>query len=418
MKTMNKYVIVLGAGRGQIPIMELCRKYGYKVIAVSPKGDYPGFKVADISLFEDVKNKEAVLKVAREYDIKGILTDQLDEGVPTAAYVSEKMNLNGIAYDVSLKFTNKSLMRKTAENAGIIVPKSFVVNDAETAIKIINDQKDFAYPLIIKPVDSSASRGIHVINESKDLFDCFADCKSYSKSGEVIIEQFISGKEYVVDAFTKDYRVKNLIVGHRDYFDIPDTFIPNATVFLDADSAVSPVEEKIKEVNEKIIREFGLKFGVTHAEFLYVEETNTVYLVEIAARGGGVFISSDLIPLACGVNANDLLVREVLGLHNENEIILKSGASAYFCYLVPKGEVISILNAEKVPGIAGVQKAFFDNIELGMKTKSIRDKSSRKGPILVSGKTKKDCYAVIEKVKQTLDIKVKTKNGVENIIWN
>lgn len=414
---MNNYVIVLGAGRGQIPVMELCHQYGYSVIAVSPKGNYPGFQVADISLFEDVKNKEAVLKFAREYNIKGILTDQLDEGVPTAAYVSEKMNLNGIAYDVSLKFTNKFLMRKAAETAGITVPKSFVAKEIETAFETINGDKDFTYPLIIKPVDSSASRGIHIIRESKDLSDCFADCKSYSKSGDVIIEQFIVGKEFVVDAFTKDYQVKNLIVGHRDYFNIPDTFIPNATVFLDADSAVSPIEEKIKEINEKLIQEFGLKFGITHAEYLYAEETNTVYLVEIAARGGGVFISSDLIPAACGVNANDLLVREVLGLHNEKDIFLKSGASAYFCYLVPEGEIISIRNTDKIDNISGVRKAFFDNIAVGMHTKSIRDKSSRKGPILISGRTKEDCYTVIEKVKQSMEIKVKTRNGIENIIW-
>ena len=98
-------VMVLGAGRGQIPIMNLCHKYGWNVIAISPKGDYPGLEIADEVSYINVKDYESVLNLAREKEISAILTDQLDAGVMTAAYVAENMGLNGITTKVAEKFT-------------------------------------------------------------------------------------------------------------------------------------------------------------------------------------------------------------------------------------------------------------------------------------------------------------------------
>ena len=92
----SKKVMVLGAGRGQIPIMEILHQYGYQVIAASVQGNYPGFKIADQVLYVNVADKENILKYALKEEICAIITDQLDEGVLTAAYVSEKMGLRGI----------------------------------------------------------------------------------------------------------------------------------------------------------------------------------------------------------------------------------------------------------------------------------------------------------------------------------
>ena len=409
-----KKALVVGGGRGQIPVINLCHKYGWYVTVVSPKGNYPGISIADDVLFEDVKNKESILEFAKVNDIKAVLSDQLDVAVPTVAYVAEQLGLKGITYDVSLRFTNKYIMRKSAKDAGINVPDNAYAVNIDEAVKAA---KELGFPLMIKPVDSAASRGVYKISNIKELEEKFYISQKYSKSNAVIIEQFITGKEYVVDAFTHDFQVNNLIVGHRDYFDVENTFIPSATVFLDANSANSSIENKLKEINKTLVSSFKLPFGITHAEYLYDEKEDKIYLVEIAARGGGVFISSDLIPDACGVNANDLYVKEVLGIPYNDEINLTPGASAYFCYLTPEGVVCELNNLEQVEKIEGVCKAFFDNIELGMHTCSICDKSSRKGPIIVCGKSKDDCYKTISIVKETLSIKIKTVAGIEDIIW-
>ena len=411
-----KKVMVLGAGRGQIPIMNLCKGYGWFVIAVSPDGDYPGLKVADKVIIANVKDYEQVYLKAKEEKVDAILTDQLDAGVYTASYVAEKLGLKGIGTDAALRFTNKYEMRKAAKNAGISVPESICAASFEDAKRLIDGYLTF--PLMMKPVDSAASRGVYKVNSLAELEEKFEDSIIYSKSNKIIIEQFISGKEYVVEAFTRNYNTTNLVVGHRDYFNIPETFIPNATVFVDSVSAESELEKRLKEINKKLVESFELPFGITHAEYLYNEHEDKIYLVEIAARGGGVFISSELIPAACGVNANDLLVKEALCLDDNDPIVITSGASAYFCYLTPEGVVTRLDGIDKVEGVKGVRKAFFDNIFVGMKTRSIRDKSSRKGPILVQGQTKEDCYKTIKNVKDLLEIEITDGNCVKNAIWN
>jgi|LFRM01.1.fsa_nt_gb biotin carboxylase len=413
---MKEKIIILGAGRGQVPLINICKEYGLETIVISIDGDYPGFSIADKIYKVDVKDKESVLSIAKDEGVIGIVTTEVEVAVPTAAWVSDRLQLPSIGYPVSLKFRNKHIMRQEAEKVGIDVPKYSATSSIEEATSLA---EKIGYPLVIKPVDSSSSRGVFKIQNNDELILYFNESVKHSSLNEVLIEEFVPGQEYVVEAFTNNFQVTNLIIGHRDYFDIPDAFIPKASVFIDANSARSDVEKRILEVNKKLVTKFGLKFGITHAEYIYNEQTDTIYLVEIAARGGGVRISSDLIPLGCGINAEKLLVEAVLGKIEENKTIkLTKGSSAYFTYLLPEGKIVRIESAEKIEEIEGVHRAFFDNIHVGMNIPKASDKSSRKGPILVYGKTKKECYDVIDKVKNVLKIEVETPTGeIQGIQW-
>ena len=412
-----KKVMILGAGRGQIPLMELCHKYGANVIAVSPKGNYPGFSICDEAIYEDIKNKEAVLAKAQELSVDAIISDQLDQAVPTVAFVAEKMGLPGITYETALKFTNKYKMRQAAQKLGINVPESRVLTCFDDAVNFIQ-HNILTFPLIMKPVDGAASNGVFKVNSLDEIKEHFEYTQDFSKTRQVILEKFIYGKEYVVEAYTHNFIVTNLMVGHRDYFDIPGAFIPAATVFQDALHASSEIEKQLMAVNKKIVNGYGLRFGITHGEFLVEEKTGKIYLVEIAARGGGVSISSEIIPAATGVNANELLVKDALNIY-EDEIEIRKGAAAYFCYLVPEGVVKQLNGIEDVLSIPGVKYACFDNIALGMKTGKVVDKYSRKGPIVVFGNEKNDCYDIIQCVKQKLDVKIESVDGIiKGTLWS
>lgn len=411
---MNK-AVVLGAGQGQIPIIDLCHRYGWHVTCVSPEGDYPGFAVADETLIADVRDSEIVLDYCKENSIKAILTDQLDAGVATASYVSEALGLRGLSLAASSYFTDKYEMRLAACNAGVASPKIRRVGELEAAFTAA---EELGFPMMLKPVDSSASRGVHRVDTLQDIKECFDDSISYSKTGQVVLEEFIVGVEYVVEALTIDGITKNLVIGSREYFEIDNTFIPRSTIFTDAESACSHIELKVKETNSKLIRAFGANFAITHGEYLYNEEEDKVYLVEIAARGGGVFISSDLIPAACGIDANDLLVKSILGVEDKVTIPpLLQGASAYFCYLVPEGIVVSAEGFDEVAKLEGVLRIVTKNIFKGMKTSPIKDKSSRKGPILIRGDSKENCFEVFESARKMISIEVDTGNGIQSAIW-
>ena len=408
--------MLLGAGRGQIPILNICHKYGWKVLAVTPRGDYPAIELADNVEFCDVKEKDFVLNIAIKYKIEAIVSDQLDVAVTTCAYVAEKLGLPGNKYSVAEKFVNKQLMLDCAEKLGIDIPRKIVITNLDGLTNILYQNK-MEFPLIMKPLDSAASKGVVKVESMSDIESKFGYTKSFSSNGSVIIEEFIQGEEYVVEAYTRNYATTNLMVGHRCYFNISNAMIPRSTIFVDAESASSNDENNLKANHKKLVDGFGLKFGITHGEYIVQKGTGKVFLVEIAARGGGVFISSHLIPLATGVHADEMLVQDALGIDVGESMVIGRGAAAYMCYLLPIGKIVSISNKEAVCNIQGVSEVFFDNVHIGMETSSALDKRARKGPIIIFGKNRSDCIETMNRIKNTLDIKVQTPQDERGIIW-
>lgn len=409
----QKTVVILGAGRGQMPIYEICLDLGCRVVFVTPKGDYPGIGKAEVR-YANVMDFEQVLEIAKEVGADAIISDQLDAGIFSCAFASDKMGLIGIGPEVAKRFTNKHVMRNEALKAGVAVPRFIAVSTAEEAMKA-----SISFPVIMKPSDNASSRGIYMVDGMEELLSHFAETKSYSSEGVVLLEQFIKGTEYVVESYTKDYCITNLIIGHSDYFDIPKRFVPKGRVFRDVSVANTYIEKKVLDANNKLIKSFGLPYGITHGEFIYNHEEDEVYLVEIAARGGGEFICGTLIPLASGIRANEMMVKHSLGLDYEIPAKHLGKAAAYFSYLLPEGVILSINGIDEIKKIPGVFDPKFDNVAVGMRTPPIRDKASRRGPLLVHGDTIEDCYKVREEMINRLDIRVKMDDGtIKGIIWD
>ncbi|MBR6587455.1 MAG: ATP-grasp domain-containing protein [Kiritimatiellae bacterium] len=410
-----KTIIVLGAGNGQIALVKWAKEHGFLAAVVSPKGDYPGFAIADKCLYHDIAAVDDIIAdplIAGD-EIVAVVSSQLDQAVVPAAMLAKHFGVPGVGQDVAMLFTNKYEMRRRAAECGVAVPKCvhvLEIADLELAVEPLR------FPVMIKPVDNAASRGVYKAKSLDELKRLFPLSVEESRQG-VIIEEFVTGKEYVVEAFTCSGRIANLIVGHRDYFDVPEVFIPCATVFRDAESAIDPIEQRLKEVNEKLIRGFGLPFGVTHGEFIYNAEQDSIYLVEIAARGGGVNIASDLIPAASGVDADDIYMRASIG---EDVPVphIAHGAAAYFCFMLPEGTVTEINGADEVVNIPGVLRSVLSNVKIGTKVPAVRDKYSRKGPILVKALDKPGCYTVWEKVRKVLDIRTDSSPAFCGMIWS
>lgn len=406
--------MILGASQCQVPLIEQAQKMGYNVIVVSMDGNYPGFLVADKSYKIDVRNHKEILKVARKENISGIITDQTDIPVLTAAYVAKALGLPGIDIECAQRFTNKYKMRRYCEQIGIPVPQYTQASSVNEALALT---QNFQFPLILKPVDSQGSRGVVKVNTRKELEAVFENVIIHSSVQQVIFEEFFKGKEVVIEGFMANNEFTNLIIGDRLYFDLPNMFIPRQTIFP---SQVNPeLQKKLLKLNAKLIQGFAPKFGITHSEFLINEKTGDVRLVETAIRGGGVFISSDLIPLASTIDVN----RPLILLASGEKFIkidsrqIKQRAAAYLCFYLPEGQIQSVHGLQEVQAISGVQKTFLQDIKVGMFTSKITDKTMRQGPILIAGESFNDLQKIIIKVQNTLKIKVSTSKGIQNIIW-
>ncbi|WP_292471615.1 ATP-grasp domain-containing protein [Methanolobus sp.] len=408
-----KKIMVLGAARTQVPIIKLVKKRGFETIVVSCKGGYPGLKYADKMYEVDICDKKTVLEIAKREQVDGLVTDQLDFPVPTIAYVTEKLGLPSIGYDCALKFTNKYLMRNECAKLGIKNPKYYKVSTLEEAREKC---LDIGLPVIIKPTDSAGSRGISVIRNLTELEDNFEPAISYSKENCLIVEKYIQGEEYVIAGFTSNYKFTNLAIGKRQLFDIPDVFVPSVTMFCSSPS--NDIEDQMLKTNKTLIEGFGLKFGVTHCEYIVEEGTGDIYLVECAARGAAICISSHIVPLATGIDVNSLLLDVAVGNVEEIEIQnIESNVSTYLLFTLPEGFVKEIRGIDKIQSVPGVQKVYIEPIDIGMEAKPMVDKGQRLGPIIIKGKNKEQCEKTINEIKTLFEIDVETSEGIKGIIW-
>ncbi len=411
---VKKKIMILGASQCQVPIITQAQEMGFEVVVVSVTGNYPGFSVADKAYEIDVRDRGKILEVAKEERICGILTDQTDLPVLTVAYVADQLGLPGVGYDCALRFTNKYNMRQYCERVGVPGPKHSKVSSLQEAVSLA---KDFRFPLVLKPVDSQGSRGVIKIDVKDDLEDAFQKAIVHSAVQEVILEEFFQGREVVIEGFMANNQFTNLVIGDREYFDLPNMFIPRQTIF--PSQIKSELQERLLELNTKLVKGFAPKFGITHSEFLVDERTSEVRLVETAIRGGGVFISSDLIPLASGINVNKRLISLASG---EGDTTIDLGqvtqrAAAYMCFCLPEGQIHSVKGLQDVQAINGVRKAFLDDLQVGRLVPETTDKTMRQGPILIAGENRQDLQDIMDNVQDTLKIEVKTPTGIKNMIW-
>ena len=412
-----KKAMVLGAGTGQIPFINLLKKHNCYVIVVSVKGHYPGFEIADKCYYVDTRDKVAVLDIAKREKIDIITTDQTDVSVPTVAYVAEKMGLKGIGVDTAAKFTDKYVMRTYAEKAGIPVPQFIQVTDTEGLHeKVVN----MDYPLISKPVNSSGSRGVHRIDCSKDLKEKVLQSLEESFDKKVIIEEFIEGREYLADGLALDGEYITLDFGIKEYFDLPDTYISKMCMFSSSKLVSNESEEDVVKTNTTLVKAFHLPFGITHAEYIYNEKKKKTYLVEIAARGGGVYLSSHLTPRASGVNSNELLIDYLVNGKTKKleSLNLDKKVAAWICFALHPGKITKIDKVEEVRKIQGVTEVFLNDLNKGTQIGLLKDDTCKLGPILITGNNREECYNTIQKVKDTLVIETIDEVGItRGIIW-
>lgn len=412
-----KKVMVLGAANGQIPFISICKEMGCYVICASVKGDYPGFKIADKCCYVDTRDKEELLKIALDEKIDVITSDQTDVSMPAVAYVSEKMGIKSIGYETSVAFSNKYVMRLRAAELGVAVPAFY---KASTEKEALDGLGTIELPAVMKPVDSSGSRGVRKINNTGDLKKFFEETKGYSKNGEVIIEEFIEGREYLADGLAIDGKFINTDLGIKEYFDKDGMYISKMCMFTSAAVIKEPDELAVLEANRKMAEGLHLRFGITHGEYIVSNKNKKAYLVEIAARGGGVYLSSHLTPAACGLNTNRILLDYLI---NNNAVDVKSlrldtRTAAWMCFELPEGEIVSIEGGEELKNIPGVFLVCLDGIYEGKKISAMKDDTGKMGPILIKGANREECGKVISKVKDTLKITVKDKNGaLKNMIW-
>lgn len=281
----QKKILLLGGSLAQIIAIEKAKELGYYTVLCDFLADNPGQYIADSFYLVSTTDKEAVLKVAQDEQIDGIVAYSSDPAAPTAAYVSNKMGLPGMDYDVVRSFCEKHLFRKFLIENKFNVPRSIEIKLPYKLEDI--DYSILQFPVIIKPTDSSGSKGVTVLQDPNGLIEALDYAKEYSRNGMLIIEEFIvRDHPYVIEAeiFTLNGSVVTwgLINSIRDKKSNP--LLPAAYSYpLDITDDRKAI---IRSEVSRLVAATGNTSGAFNIEMI-IDKYNRLFFLDAGPRNGG-----------------------------------------------------------------------------------------------------------------------------------
>lgn len=305
-----KKLLILGGARYALPVIEAAHNLGYYVITCDYLPDNIAHKYSDEYCNVSIVDKEAVLKIAQDLKIDGIMSFACDPGVVTAAYVAEKMNLphSGSYESVSI-LQNKAKFRKFLSENGFNVPMAKGYTNIEDALK---DIKLYHWPVIVKPTDSAGSKGVTRVNEPKDLEKSIKYALSFSHSNEFIVEEFLEkvGHSSDTDSFSVNGNLEFVSFSAQRFDEhCENPYTPSAYSWPSTISL-----EHQKELTNEIQRLLTLLNMKTSIYNIEVRECTDgkAYIMECSPRGGGNRLA-EMLKYATGVDLITNSVRAAVG---------------------------------------------------------------------------------------------------------
>ena len=300
---------MLGGSLYQVYAIKEAVRLGYHVITCDYLPDNPGHKYAHEYYNVSTTDKEAVLELAKRLHVDGVVAYASDPAAPTAAYVCEKLGLTTSPYESVEILSKKDLFRKYLEEHGFNVPKSCSFHTYEEALEKIGS---FNLPVMVKPVDSSGSKGINKMTDVSQLKDFVADALSYSRDKRFIIEEFIVKKGFQIsgDAFSVNGELKFYCFGNEYYSNnVAKNFAPlgECWPFLMDKSLITRL---VKDL-QRLISLLGMKSTAYNVEAI-VDENDNIYILELGARSGGSLIPQ-ITEHATGVNMVTYVIKAAMG---------------------------------------------------------------------------------------------------------
>ncbi|NLG02818.1 MAG: ATP-grasp domain-containing protein [Clostridia bacterium] len=398
-----KKLMILGAGIYQVPLIKKAKELGLYTIAVSIKGNYPGFAFADEVCYVDTTDIDAVLALAKEKQIDGICTSGTDVAIPAIGKVCDEMGLPGISYQAALMASNKSDMKRCFMEHGVSTAKYFIAHSENEAMDFM-DQLEF--PVIFKAVDTSGSRGIMRVNE-KDVDQvrkAIENIKSVTKKDFFIIEEFIEGVEFGAQALIAKGELK-FVMPHGDYVFVGDTGVPVGH-YVPYDLPEDVFKESIRQVKLSA-QAMQLDNCAMNVDFILKEDQ--VYMLEVGARAGATCLC-EMVEIYYQTDFYKMIIQTALG---------EELSSINFDHCVPN--VCKLFLAEKTGIIEQIEipkiedDRIFDlsfDYQPGDHVKKFRIGPDRIGQIIVKGKTLEEAVELMEAVMK--DVKVTIREQGEH----
>lgn len=306
----QKRLMLLGGIRYLLPVIKAAHEQGYYVITADYLPDNIAHKYSDEYVNVSIVDKEAVLKVAQEKQIDGIMSFGVDPGVVAASYVQNKMGLPSFGPFESVEILqNKDKFRAFLTENGFNVPWAFGFADKEEAWL---SRDKFSYPLIVKPTDSAGSKGCTRVDSEDELMAAITYAFKYTISGHIIIEEFLEKKgcSSDTDSYAQDGKLQ-FVSFSAQRFDAKATNPYTPAAFSWPSTFTKEEEEYLTKEIQRLITLLGMKTSVFNIE-TRVSPNNKPYIMELTPRGGGNRLC-EMLRYATGVDMITAITRAMVG---------------------------------------------------------------------------------------------------------
>lgn len=331
-------LLILGGNRYNVPGILSAKENGFYTLVVDMNKNAEGFKYADRAIPVDISQKEQLLKYIQQNKIKvdGIVS-MAEVGVVPAAYISGKLSVKTHTLEIAKVATSKYLMRQK----WLAIPqyniKYTVVGNEKELFKGIEEIGTF--PLIFKPeISLGGSRGVIKVNTLDEVQKAYEFALKGSFSGQnVIIEEFVIGREFSAEVLIYDNKTSVLCIGEK--VKTPFPYRVDVSVNYPANLNNNELEE-VKDMLDKAVKAVGLKWGVAHIEFCLTP--NGFKLFELGARCGGGH-TPQIAYHVSGVNEFIEYCRMACGLQPDNFYTKYQKGAIYRFIIAKPGKVKEII---------------------------------------------------------------------------
>ena len=298
-------LLVLGAGVYQLPVIQRARQMGLEVVVCSRPGPYPGLEEADRFHPVDTTDRERCLEVAHREKVDGVLSPGSDVAMVTLGTIADALGLPGPSAAAALTASDKGAMKAAFEASGVPTPAARLVDSLEHASGVADT---IGWPLMLKVVDSSGSRGVIRVDDPDALPSAYQSCRAATRARHLLVEQHIEGEEFGAQAFVLDGKLV-FTMPHGDVIRTTSRASVPVGHYVPFELTAN-VERQVHSAVEACVAALGVDNCALNFDFML--RGQELFVLEVGARSGATCLA-EMVSAHYGVDYYEFMIRAALG---------------------------------------------------------------------------------------------------------
>jgi biotin carboxylase len=363
------------------------------VVASYDISKYPGFKLADIPEEADTTDIDKILKLAKRYKVKGVFTTGTDVALKALGKVNDELKLSGPSYKACLLSTDKLLMKRAFVSSKVKTADFFEASSEKEGLVFA---ERIGFPVMVKAINSSGSRGISQAKTPKDFKRAWRYSKKYTKGSDpIIIEEYLKGIEFGAQAFISSGKLKMVCI-HNDTVTPPPCSTPIGHSYPFVKKGF---EAEVEEEVRKAVVALGINNSALNVDL--IKTRKGVKVLEVGARMGATCLP-ELTSIYTGVDVLEECIKMAIGIKPKFKITAHQPVAGLLLRSSRDGRVKEIKFPAEINKDLDIDHLDLD-VQIGSRVKKFLNGTDRIGEIVCLSKS----YKSAEKKAEDYAKKVK-----------